>query len=52
MFSDAPPCREALTTSSQWREPVLVKIFVNSGISAPAIVPQLMMIESASQVEI
>ena len=52
MFSEAPPWREALTTSSQWRELVLVKTLVNSGISAPAMVPQLMMIERASQAEI
>ncbi len=47
MFSEAPPCWEALTTSSQWRDLVLVNTLVNSGIKAPAMVPQLMMIERA-----
>src|SRR5271157_5059863 len=46
MFSDAPPCLEQLVTSLTWRELVLTKILVNSGISAPATVPQLMMTES------
>ena len=46
MFSDAPPCREAVTTSFTCRECVLVKTFVNSGITAPASVPQLMIADS------
>ena len=46
MFSDAPPCLEQLVTSRTCRELVLTKILVNSGISAPATVPQLMMAES------
>src|SRR5258706_1351464 len=46
MLSDAPPCLEQLVTSRTWRELVLTKTFVNSGITAPATVPQLMMIES------
>ena len=46
MFSEAPPCLEQLVTSLTCRELVLVKILVNSGISAPATVPQLMMTES------
>src|SRR5512137_2213039 len=46
MFSDAPPCLEQLVTSRTWRELVLVKILVNSGMSAPATVPQLMITES------
>ena len=49
MLSDAPPCREQLVTSFTWREFVLTKTFVNSGITAPAIVPQLMMSESTHQ---
>jgi hypothetical protein len=49
MFSEAPPCLEQLVTSFTWRELVLVKILVNSGISAPATVPQLMMVESTHQ---
>src|SRR5208283_1693936 len=46
MLSDAPPCLEQLVTSLTWRELVLTKILVNSGISAPATVPQLMMMDS------
>ena len=46
-FSEAPPCLEALTTSSQWRDLVEVNTLVNSGIKAPAMVPQLMMMERA-----
>ena len=49
MLSDAPPCFEALTTSSTWPEVVEVKTLVNSGMRAPAIVPQLMMTLSAHQ---
>ena len=49
MLSDAPPCLEAVTTSLTWAEVVEVKILVNSGITAPAIVPQLMMTLSAHQ---
>src|SRR5438128_5919467 len=46
MFNDAPPCLEQLVTSRTCFEVVLTNTFVNSGISAPATVPQLMMIES------
>ena len=46
MFNEAPPCLEQLVTSRTWRELVLTKILVNSGISAPATVPQLMMTDS------
>src|SRR5438105_15811906 len=46
MFSEAPPCFEQLVTSRTCREVVLTKTFVNSGITAPATVPQLMMIDS------
>src|SRR6185436_7709149 len=46
MLSEAPPCRDEVTTSLVWRLSVDVKIFVNSGISAPAIVPSEMMVES------
>src|SRR5436190_10242366 len=49
MLSDAPPCLEQLVTSRTCRELVLTKTFVNSGMSAPATVPQLMMTESAHQ---
>src|ERR1700691_6056811 len=46
MLSEAPPCLEQLVTSLTWRELVLTKTFVNSGITAPATVPQLMMIDN------
>src|SRR5208282_2631365 len=46
MLRDAPPCLEQLVTSLTCRELVLTKILVNSGIIAPATVPQLMMTES------
>src|SRR5215475_6819110 len=46
IFSEAPPCFEQLVTSRTWREFVLTNTFVNSGIIAPATVPQLIMIES------
>src|SRR5208337_2925813 len=46
MFRDAPPCLEQLVTSRTWRELVLTKILVNSGINAPATVPQLIMMDS------
>src|SRR5215831_10762143 len=46
MFSEAPPWREQLVTSLTCRELVLVNTFVNSGINAPATVPQLIMEES------
>ena len=46
MFSEAPPCLEQLVTSRTCRELVLTKTLVNSGITAPATVPQLMMTES------
>src|SRR6266498_1007701 len=49
IFRDAPPCREQLVTSRTWRELVLTNILVNSGISAPARVPQLMITESTHQ---
>src|SRR6185503_13632159 len=46
MFSDAPPCLEQLVTSRTWREVVLTNTLVNSGITAPATVPQLIIIDS------
>ena len=48
MFSDAPPCFDAFTTSSTCPEVVEVNTLVNSGMSAPAIVPQLMIMLSAN----
>src|SRR5579885_451016 len=49
MLRDAPPCLEQLVTSLTWRELVLTKILVNSGISAPATVPQLMIMDRTHQ---
>ena len=46
MFSDAPPCLEQLVISFTCCELVLVKILENSGINAPAAVPQEMIAES------
>src|SRR5256885_2588648 len=49
IFKEAPPCLEELVTSRTCLELVLTKILVNSGMSAPATVPQLMIIESTHQ---
>src|ERR1700692_317858 len=49
MFNEAPPCFEQLVTSRTCREFVLTNTLVNSGIIAPANVPQLMMTESTHQ---
>src|SRR5206468_10413993 len=46
MFNEAPPCLEQLVTTSTCLDLVLTNTFVNSGMSAPATVPQLMMHES------
>ena len=51
MFSDAPPSRDAVTTSFTCAELVEVKIFTTSGITAPASVPQLMIVASFHQSE-
>ena len=45
-MSEAPPSREAVTTSFTWRDSVDVKTLIISGMSAPAKVPQVMMQES------
>src|SRR6187402_2889578 len=44
ILSDAPPSRDDATTSSTCFEWVDVKIFTNSGIIAPASVPQVMIV--------
>src|SRR3989337_4581004 len=49
MLRDAPPSREAVTTSRTWPELVEVKIFTSSGMMAPARVPQGMIVESFHQ---
>ncbi len=49
MLRDAPPSREAVTTSRTWPEFVEVKILTSSGMIAPARVPQVMIVESFHQ---
>src|SRR5690242_13389934 len=49
MFNEGPPCFEQVVTSLTCCEFVLVKIFVNSGITAPAAVPHEMMADSTHQ---
>ena len=46
MSSDAPPSCADVTTSFTWRDSVEVKTFTSSGITAPASVPQEMMLAS------
>ena len=43
MVREAPPSREAVTTSCTWRELELVNALVSSGMMAAANVPKLMM---------
>ena len=46
MSSEGPPCWAETTTSVTCRDLTEVKALTSSGISAPASVPQLMMIDS------
>ena len=46
MLSDAPPSREAVTTSFTCPDEVDVKTFTNSGMMAPARVPQVITVDS------
>src|SRR6476620_12653599 len=46
MFSDGPPSRDDVTTSLTCRDSVDVNTFTNSGMMAPASVPQVMTAES------
>src|SRR5260370_42318369 len=46
MLSEAPPSREAVTISRTCRDEVDVNTFTNSGITAPASVPQVTMVDS------
>src|SRR5919201_2576291 len=46
MFSDAPPSREDVTISRVCRDFTDVNTFTNSGIMAPASVPQVITSES------
>src|SRR5207253_9192958 len=48
-LSEAPPSREAVTTSRTWWDSVEVKILTSSGMIAPASVPQVMMVEGFHQ---
>src|SRR5713101_1225957 len=50
-FSDAPPSRDAVTTSCTCRDSVEVKTFTSSGMMAPASVPQVMIVESFHHIE-
>src|SRR5215471_18963730 len=52
MFSDAPPSRELVTISPTCRELVEVNTLTNSGMSAPASVPQLITVASFHQSEL
>src|SRR5512132_2498458 len=49
MLRDAPPSREAVTTSRTWPEFVEVKTLTSSGMIATASVPQVMIVESFHQ---
>src|SRR5690242_12362789 len=46
MLSDAPPCRDDVTTSRTCAEFIDVKTLTSSGITAPASVPQVITVES------
>src|SRR5512143_1658699 len=46
MLSDAPPSRDEVTTSRTCRDSVDVKTFTNSGMIAPAKVPQVITLDS------
>src|SRR5215510_14760604 len=49
MFSDAPPSRAEVTTSRTWRDSVDVNTLTNSGMMAPASVPQVITVDSFHQ---
>ena len=51
MFSDAPPSRDDVTTSLTWLDSVDVNTLTNSGMIAPASVPQVMTVDSFHQSE-
>ena len=52
MLSDAPPSREEVTTSRTWPECTEVNTFTNSGMMAPASVPQVITVESCHQSDV
>src|SRR3954462_193586 len=49
ILSDAPPSRDDVTTSRTCRESTEVKTFTNSGMIAPASVPQVITVDSFHQ---
>ena len=49
MFREAPPSRADVTTSRTCPDSVDVKILTNSGMIAPASVPQVMTVDSFHQ---
>src|SRR5213075_77638 len=49
MLSDAPPSRDAVTTSRTCADSVEVKTFTSSGMTAPASVPQVITSDSFHQ---
>src|SRR5215813_10088823 len=48
--SEAPPSRAEVTTSRRWDDSVDVKTLTNSGMMAPASVPQVMTVASFHQI--
>src|SRR4029077_7098510 len=49
MLREGPPSRDDVTTSFTWPDSVDVNTFTSSGMSAPATVPHVMMVESFHQ---
>src|SRR5262245_35464435 len=49
MFSDGPPSSDEVTTSLTWPDSTDVNTFTNSGMIAPASVPQVMIVDSFHQ---
>src|SRR6185437_3292009 len=52
IFSEAPPSLDEVTTSPTWRDSTEVNTLTNSGMIAPAKVPQEMMSESFHHSEV
>src|SRR4051794_33705807 len=51
MLSDAPPCRDDVTTSRVCAESTDVNTFTNSGMIAPASVPHEMIVDSFHHID-
>src|SRR4026208_1054323 len=49
MLSEAPPSRDEVTTSRTWRDSVEANTLTNSGMIAPASVPQVITVDSFHQ---